>query len=87
MYKFNCKECGHQEIRSFPENGYKYGTVITGCDQCHEVMLVSDHLGWVEPKKEKNATDLHFSKKQVHDLIRRNLKKVGINGVKGEELD
>lgn len=35
VYNFSCKHCGHSETRSFPENGYKYGTVITGCDQCH----------------------------------------------------
>jgi hypothetical protein len=50
-------------------------------------MLVSDHFGWVEPKKGKHSTDLIFSKKQVHELIRKNLKKVGIHGSKGEELD
>jgi len=50
-------------------------------------MLVADHLGWVEPKLEKHSTDLIFSKKQVHDLIRRNLKKVGIDGEKEKELD
>jgi hypothetical protein len=47
-------------------------------------MVKSDHLGWVEAKKEKLSTDLIFSKKQVHDLIRRNLKKVGIEGRKDE---
>ncbi len=44
--------------------------------------MVSDHLGWVEAKKKKLSTDLIFSEKQVHDLIRRNLKKVGIDGSK-----
>lgn len=50
-------------------------------------MIVSDHLGWVEPKKEKHSTDLIFSKKHVHDLIKRNLKKVGIDADKEKELE
>lgn len=32
VYKFSCTNCGHQENRFFPENGFKFGTVITGCD-------------------------------------------------------
>jgi len=87
VYKFSCKHCNHQETRSFPENGYKFGTVITGCDQCHEVMVVSDHMGWVEPKKSKKASDLIFSTKQIHDLIKKNLKKVGIDAEKEKDLD
>ncbi len=50
-------------------------------------MLVSDHLGWVEPKKEKHSTDLIWGKKHTHDLIKKNLKKVGIDGDKERELD
>lgn len=46
-YKFTCKHCGNHETRAFPENGFKFGTVITGCDHCNHVELVSDHLGWI----------------------------------------
>jgi hypothetical protein len=40
---------------------------------------VSDNLGWIEDDGEKMSKDLTYSKRYVHDLIKKNLGKVGIN--------
>lgn len=66
-------------MRTFPENGVNFGTVITGCEYCNHIELVSDNLGWIEDDGEKMSKELNYSKQIVNNMIKRNLRKVGLN--------
>ena len=70
-YKFECQKCGHNDARTFPENGFKFGTILTGCDNCSHVELVSDHLGWVEKGQQKMSRDLMYNVKFIENLMRK----------------
>lgn len=71
-------------MRPIPENGYRFGTVVTGCEECQQLVLLSDHLGWVEPKADKCNQDLIYSMKQVIYLVKSNLQKAGFDTELGQ---
>ncbi|CAD8058096.1 unnamed protein product [Paramecium sonneborni] len=48
---FKCGPCGNKMARTFTKDAYHKGVVLIRCDQCDNIHLIADNLGWFQDEK------------------------------------
>lgn len=66
---FRCGKCNTRSIRSFTKNAYHHGVVMIRCEECQNVHLVADNLGWFEDTPTNLENMGEGSVKKVHDPV------------------
>ena len=51
LMTYTCGVCTKRQSRSFSKQAYHAGVVIIRCEECDNLHLIADNLGWFEDEK------------------------------------
>jgi mitochondrial protein import protein ZIM17 len=60
-------------VRSFTKNAYETGVVLMRCENCQNIHLIADNLGWFEDDKwnvEKNLNAKKVGAEEVAEALK-----------------
>ncbi|ORX87921.1 zf-DNL-domain-containing protein, partial [Anaeromyces robustus] len=59
---FTCKKCNKRSYKLISKKSYYEGVVIIRCDQCKNLHLIADHLGWYDSMNKFGTIEDYFKR-------------------------
>lgn len=77
---FTCKKCNKRSYKLISKKSYYEGVVIIRCDQCKNLHLIADHLGWYDSMNKFGTIEDYFKRQKNgttdKTVIRKDLKQL-----------